>query len=75
MRRGASGTIVRSRRFVWQCYIGHASYLLGDCRQESTKALWATTTVAYRKPARFHAAPYDAYTGMILAERHKASTK
>ena len=51
------------------------SYPLGDCCQESAQALWATIPVAYCEPARFHAGPYDAYTGVHLVERHKAITK
>src|SRR5882724_447513 len=47
----------------------------GDRRRESAKELWAKIPWVYREEAAFHTDQYDAYQGVILAERHKAITK
>ena len=48
---------------------------VGDRSRESAKQLWAKIPVVYREQATFHTDQYDAYTGVIPAERHKAMTK
>ena len=47
----------------------------GDRRRESAQALWAKIPGAYREQARFHTDRYEAYKGVIPAERHQAITK
>ena len=44
------------------------------CR-ESAQEPWANIPVAYGEQARFHTDQYEAYTGVIPAERHQATTK
>jgi insertion element IS1 protein InsB len=51
------------------------AFHVGDCRRESAQELWAKIPVAYREQARFHTDQYEAYKGMIPAERHQAITK
>jgi insertion element IS1 protein InsB len=51
------------------------AFHVGDRSRESAQALWAKIPVAYRGKARFHTDQYEAYTGVIPAERHKAITK
>jgi insertion element IS1 protein InsB len=51
------------------------AFHVGDRRRESTQALWATLPGAYREQARFHTDRYEAYRGVIPAERHQAITK
>src|SRR4029434_1585145 len=46
-----------------------------DHRLESAKQLWANLPEVYHPQATFYTAQYDAYTGVIPAERHKAITK
>jgi insertion element IS1 protein InsB len=48
---------------------------VGDRGRESAKALWANIPLVCREQATFHTDQYDAYTGVIPAERHKAITK
>jgi insertion element IS1 protein InsB len=42
----------------------------GDRSRDSAKALWASIPVVYREQATFHTDQYDAYYGVIPAERH-----
>ena len=51
------------------------AFHVGDCRRESAQELWAKIPVAYREQARFHTDQYEAYKGVIPAERHQAITK
>jgi insertion element IS1 protein InsB len=51
------------------------AFHVGDCRRESAQELWAKIPVAYREQARFHTDQYEAYKGVIPAERHQAMTK
>ena len=51
------------------------AFHVGDRSRESAKELWANIPVAYREQARFHTDQYEAYKGVIPAERHQAITK
>jgi insertion element IS1 protein InsB len=51
------------------------AFHVADCRRESAQELWAKIPVAYREQARFHTDQYEAYKGVIPAERHQAITK
>jgi insertion element IS1 protein InsB len=51
------------------------AFHVGDRRRDSAKTLWAKIPVVYREQATFHTDQYDAYTGVIPAERHRAITK
>jgi insertion element IS1 protein InsB len=51
------------------------AFHVGDRSRDSAKALWANIPVVYRERATFHTDQYDAYQGVIPAERHKAITK
>jgi insertion element IS1 protein InsB len=48
---------------------------VGDRSRDRATALGATIPVVDREQATFHPDPYDAYTRVIPAERHQASTK
>jgi len=48
---------------------------VGDRSRDSAKELWAKMPLVYREQAIFHTDQYDACTGVIPAERHKAITK
>ncbi len=48
---------------------------VGDRSRESAKALWGKIPEVYQDHATFHTDQYEAYTGVIPAERHKAITK
>jgi len=54
-----------------QIIAGH----MGDRSRESAKALWATLPEVSRAQATFHTDQYEAYTGVMSAERHQAITK
>jgi insertion element IS1 protein InsB len=47
----------------------------GDHSRDSAKQLWAKIPWVYRAQATFHTIQYDAYTGVIPPEQHKAITK
>jgi insertion element IS1 protein InsB len=47
---------------------------VGDRSRESAKQLWAKIPLVYCEQATFHTDQYDASTGVIPAERHKAIT-
>jgi IS1 family transposase/transposase-like protein len=51
------------------------AFHVGDRSRESAQALWANIPVAYREQVRFHTDQYEAYKGVIPAERHQAMTK
>ena len=51
------------------------AFHVGDRSRDSARALWANIPVVYREQATFHTDQYDAYQGVIPAERHKAITK
>lgn len=51
------------------------AFHVGERRRDSAKALWAKIPLVYREQATFHTDQYDAYTGVIPVERHKAITK
>jgi insertion element IS1 protein InsB len=51
------------------------AFHVADCRRESAQELWAKIPVAYREQAKFHTDQYEAYKGVIPAERHQAITK
>ena len=48
---------------------------VGDRRRDGAKELWAKIPVVYREQATFHTDQYEAYTGVIPAERHRAIAK
>ena len=51
------------------------AFYVGDRSRDSAKQLWAKIPAVYREQATFYTDQYDAYTGVIPAERHKAITK
>ena len=51
------------------------AFHVGDRSRDSAKQLWAKIPLVYRAQATFHTDQYDAYTGVIPAERHQAITK
>jgi insertion element IS1 protein InsB len=67
------------RQWIWIAMDAQTRQVLafhvGDRSRESAKELWAKIPVVYRKRAIFHTDQYDAYTGVIPAERHKAITE
>ena len=51
------------------------AFHVGDRSRDSANELWAKIPLVYREQAMFHTDQYDAYNGVIPAERHKAITK
>jgi insertion element IS1 protein InsB len=51
------------------------AFHVGDGSRASAKELWAQSPLVYQEQATFHTDQYDAYTGVIPEERHKAITK
>ena len=51
------------------------AFHVGDRSRDSAKELWAKIPLIYREQATFHTDQYDAYTGVIPPDRHKAITK
>jgi insertion element IS1 protein InsB len=51
------------------------AFHVGDRSRESAKELWAKVPLISREQATFHTDQYEAYRGVIPAERHKAITK
>src|SRR5215468_11218971 len=51
------------------------AFHVGDRSRDSAQELWAKIPSVYRQQATFHTDQYDAYTGVIPAERHRAITK
>jgi insertion element IS1 protein InsB len=50
------------------------AFHVGDRSRDSANALWANIPVVYREQATFPTDQYDAYQGVIPAERHQAIT-
>jgi insertion element IS1 protein InsB len=48
---------------------------VGDRGRDSAQELWANIPLVYREQATFHTDQYEAYKGVIPAERHRAITK
>jgi insertion element IS1 protein InsB len=48
---------------------------VGDRSRDSANGLWAKIPLVYREQATFHTDQYEAYKGVIPAERHRAITK
>jgi insertion element IS1 protein InsB len=51
------------------------AFHVGDRSRDSAKELWANIPLVYREQAMFHTDQYEAYKGVIPAERHRAITK
>jgi insertion element IS1 protein InsB len=51
------------------------AFHVSDRSRDSAKELWANTPLVYREQAMFHTDQYEAYKGVIPAERHRAITK
>jgi insertion element IS1 protein InsB len=51
------------------------AFHVGDRSRDCAQELWAKIPLVYREQATFHTDQYDAYTGVIPAEQHKAITK
>jgi insertion element IS1 protein InsB len=51
------------------------AFHVGDRSRDSAKELWAKIPEVYREQATFHTDQYEAYKGVIPADRHKAITK
>src|SRR4030095_12075816 len=51
------------------------AFHVGERSRDSAKELWAKIPLVYREQATFHTDQYEAYTGVVPAERHKAITK
>jgi insertion element IS1 protein InsB len=68
-----------NRQWIWIAMDAKTPQIMafhvGDRSRGSAKELWANIPLGYREQATFHTDQYDAYTGLIPAERHKAMTK
>jgi insertion element IS1 protein InsB len=51
------------------------AFHVGDRRRDSAKELWANIPESYREQATLHTDHYEAYKGVMPAERHRAITK
>lgn len=51
------------------------AFHVGNRSRDSAKALWAKIPLVYREQATFHTDQYEAYTGVMPTEGHKAITK
>jgi insertion element IS1 protein InsB len=51
------------------------AYHVGSRSRDSAKELWTAIPLVYREQASLHTDQYDAYTGVIPAERHPAITQ
>jgi insertion element IS1 protein InsB len=51
------------------------AFHVGGRSRDSAKELWAKIPLVYREQAMFHTDQYEAYQGVIPAERHRAITK
>jgi insertion element IS1 protein InsB len=51
------------------------AFHVGDRSRDSARQLWAKIPWVYRAQATFNTDQYDAYSGVIPAQRHKAITK
>jgi insertion element IS1 protein InsB len=63
-----------NKQWIWMAMDAKTRQLIafhvGDRSRDSAKTLWASIPVVYREPATFHTDQYDAYYGVIPAERH-----
>jgi insertion element IS1 protein InsB len=68
-----------NRQWIWIAMDAQTrqviAFHVGGRRRDGAKALWAKIPLVYREQAMFHTDQYDAYTGVIPAERHQAITK
>jgi IS1 family transposase/transposase-like protein len=68
-----------NRQWIWIAMDAKTRQIIafhvGDRSRDSARELWAAIPVVYREQAIFHTDQYDAYEGVIPAERHKAITK
>jgi insertion element IS1 protein InsB len=68
-----------NRQWIWMAMDAQTRQVIafpgGERRRDSATARWAKIPRVYREQATFHTAQYDAYTGVIPAERHQAITK
>ena len=68
-----------NRQWIWIAMDARTrqviAFHVGDRSRDSAKQLWAKIPLVYREQATFYTDQYDAYTGVIPAERHKAITK
>jgi insertion element IS1 protein InsB len=68
-----------NRQWVWIAMDAETRQIIafhvGDRSRDSAQELWAKIPGVYREQAAFHTDQYDAYTGVIPAERHRAITK
>jgi insertion element IS1 protein InsB len=51
------------------------AFYVGDRSRDSAQALWANIPLVYREHAMFPTDQYEAYQGVMPAERHRAITK
>jgi insertion element IS1 protein InsB len=51
------------------------AFYVGDRSRDSAKQLWAKIPLVYREQGTFRTDHYDAYSGVMPAERHTAITK
>ena len=68
-----------NRQWIWIAVDATTRQIIGfhvgDRSRDGAKELWAKIPVVYREQATFHTDQYEAYTGVIPAERHRAITK
>jgi insertion element IS1 protein InsB len=68
-----------NRQWIWSAMDATTrqviAFHVGERSRDSAKELWAKIPVVYREQATFHTDQYEAYTGVIPTERHKAITK
>jgi insertion element IS1 protein InsB len=68
-----------TRQWIWiamdaqTCQV--MAFHVGDRSRNSAKALWAKIPSVDREQATLHTDHYEAYTGVIPVERHKAITQ
>jgi len=68
-----------NKQWIWIAMDAKTRHIIafhvGDRSRGSAKELWANIPPGYREQATFHTDQYEAYTGVIPAEQHKAITK
>jgi insertion element IS1 protein InsB len=68
-----------NRQWIWLAMDATTRQIMafhvGDRSRDSATELWAKIPLVYREQATFHTDQYDAYTGVIPVERHRAITK
>jgi insertion element IS1 protein InsB len=68
-----------NKQWIWIAMDGRTrqvvAFHVGDRSRDSAKELWAKIPEVHREQATFHTDQYEAYTGVIPAERHRAITK